>query len=179
MIGVVYLVRKIDRKKWEPNPGLQQNEISADAVTANLKTTENKLSLWKCEVAEPKELEQIALALGAAGERIDKIDIVWVAKEILDKDGIKLVESSGTTPVAELRSRHMDAVLLDLSRIGKVAHCLADAIRIGEQHYRFSYNQVKELVCTAVQQGLVTASDLSERIRSEVQNEIVGLARRR
>lgn len=170
MIGVVYLVRKIDRKKWEPNPGLQQNEISADAVTANLKTTENKLSLWKCEVAEPKELEQIALALGAAGERIDKIDIVWVAKEILDKDGIKLVESSGTTPVVELQSRHMDAVLLDLSRIGKVAHCVANAIRIGKQHHRFSHYQVKKLVRTAVQQGLVMVSDLHQGIQKDIQS---------
>ena len=36
-----YLVRKVTRAKWDRRDGLAENEIPADAVTSDLRTTNN------------------------------------------------------------------------------------------------------------------------------------------
>ena len=52
------LARKIARAKWEPKPELGNDEIAADAVTADLKTTGNTLSFWRCESSSAADLQR-------------------------------------------------------------------------------------------------------------------------
>ena len=47
----MFLARKITHAKWKRQdllPHLTSDEISADAVTADLRTSEDSLSLWRC-----------------------------------------------------------------------------------------------------------------------------------
>ena len=44
------LARKISRAKWEAVEAFGPHAIGADAVTPCLRTTDNALSLWECDV---------------------------------------------------------------------------------------------------------------------------------
>lgn len=81
----MFLARKISLAKWSKKSELEVGEIPADAVTADLRTQDNAL-FWRCGDGERVEIEEAALAIAAAWERVDKIDVVWLAADELRSD---------------------------------------------------------------------------------------------
>lgn len=163
----MFLARKITRAKWLQGPRLGRGEIGADAVTADLRTSGNALSFWRCDSGVENQVERVALAMAAAGNRIDKLDVVWIAEGDLAADGQSWEATDGRTPVAELRNRHVDLQRLDYVRLGNVARRVAAAIA-SEWCLRFSRRRVKMLLVAAVQRGDLDLADLAERVRDEV-----------
>ena len=131
----MFLARKISLAKWskkQKKGELAEDEIPADAVTADLRTQDNKLSFWRCDTKETTEVNKAALAIAAAYDRVDKIAVVWLAADKLRADGQTLEDSKGRTPVRELAELHMDVCRLDYMRLGKVAQCIFTALKEGQ-----------------------------------------------
>lgn len=166
----MFLARKITRAKWDKD-GFADGEVPADAITADLRTKDNKLSFWQCGDGTICEVEEAALALAAAAERVEKLEIVWVSAEDLHADGQTKDETEGRTPVAELLSRHVDVSLLDYTRLGKVAYRIATAMK-DDQYEQLTRRRVADLIAKAVEQGRVELSELKEKVRSEVRRSL-------
>ena len=149
------------------HPELSAGEIAADAVTADLRTSGNALSFWRCGNAAAAEVERVALAMAAAGDRIDRLDLVWIAEEHLAADGQAYEDTDGRTPVAGLRNHHVDLHRLDYARLGSVAKRVAAAIE-SERYVRFTRARVKRLLVAAVRRGDVSTAELADRIGEEV-----------
>ena len=90
----MFLARKITRAKWV-DAHLDSGEIPADAVTADLRTRNNALSFWQCGDATEEELDEAVLALAAAAQRVESIDIVWLSYDELRTDGQRLDVTAG------------------------------------------------------------------------------------
>lgn len=165
----MFLARKITRAKWNPQKDLSKGEIAADAVTADLRTQKNSLSFWQCQEDENGtiDIEDATLAIAAAGDRIDKIDIVWLTSNELRNDGQDLKNTKGRTHIAELANRHVDVCKLDYNRLGKIAHCVLNSIE-KQRCKRFTKKDVKKLLATAVKKGRIKLDDLSDKIRREI-----------
>jgi len=167
----VFLIRKITRAKWgdrhNAQRGLAEGEISADAVTADLRTREDTLSFWQCPTEAHSDIESTALAIAAAGQELDKMDIVWLPDIELLTDGQTLQDTDGRTPVADLVKRHMDICHLDYVRLGKVAERILAAIE-NKRCCRLKKARVKELLVAAIQQGRIDPDQLQERLRSDI-----------
>lgn len=159
---MAWLVRKVSRAKWEPTLGTKK--ISADAVTGDLRTSNNELSLWKIASSERAELEKAALALAAAGDRIDTLDIAWIASEDIEGQGISLRDSPGRTAAVALKHSHVDAEKLDLTALCTIAEILARAIRDRAHFKRFTKAQVKQLLRTSLDAGQVDRALLSVKL---------------
>ena len=167
----MFIVRKIARAKWDVTRnaarGLADGEISADAVTADLRTQGGTLSFWRCSTEANGDLEEAVLAIAAAGDRLDKIEVVWLAVEDLQGDGLTLKDSSGLTRVADLTRRHVDVCKLDCVRLGKVAQRVAEAIGFGR--YRpFTRRRVKGLLLKAIKEGRINPDELPENFRKDL-----------
>ncbi len=143
------LVRKITRAKWgdEINP----DQIPADAVTADLRTSSNTLSFWRVDQPSDDQLNQIVLALGAAADRIDRMDLSWIDEHCLRSREISIRESEGRTPVARLRAYHVDVTDLILDSLCIVAKSIAEALG-QEQYKRFSPKTLKRLLAQEANQ---------------------------
>ena len=165
----MFLARKITRAKWV-SADLDSGEIPADAVTADLRTKNNTLSFWQCGDGTEEELNEAVLALAAAGQRVENIDIVWLSHDELRADGQRLNITAGLTPVAELVERHVDLSFLDYVRLGRVADRVAAALEAG-RHRRLPRPRVVEILARAVQQRRVGLSDLQEKVRSAVETQ--------
>lgn len=164
----MFLARKITQAKWRKRgDGLAEGEIGADAVTADLRTLQNSLSFWRCSSGDRAEIDGVALAIAAARDRIDKLDIVWIAEKDFESDGQALKETDGRTPAAAFRKRHVDLHRLDYVRLGKVAARVAEALE-AERRKRFNAGDVKEILVAAVRGGEVEIDDLAEKIRERV-----------
>ena len=168
----MFLARKISLSKWEKSKwaenGFPDGEIPADTITADLRTKDNTLSFWQCGEGESGELDDAALALATAADRVDKIDIVWVSEDDLSTDGQRSVRTEGRTHVTELIERHVDITSLDHVRLGRLAHRIAVAIEEG-RYRRLKRREVAELLTTAVLQCRVELARLDKRIQAEVQ----------
>ena len=167
----MFLARKITRAKWEPKQGFAHGEIPADAVTVDLRTHGNSLSLWQCGDATLYEVEEAALALATAGNKVDKLDIVWLSDDDLRADGQNWDETEGRTPVTDLITQHVDLSLLDYARLGMFAHRIAAAIEEG-RYKRLTRRRVADLIATAVRQGRVELDHLEKKVKSEVSRSL-------
>lgn len=171
VIRVSVLARKITRAKWELAEGLQAGEISADAISIDLRTTGNSLSFWHCSTATDEELRKTVLALATAADRVDRMDVAWIAVPAIEAEELCQIRTEGETPVASLRDRHVDLAKLDMIRLGKVARLIAAALT-QNQHRRMSKKEVVEIIVEAVHQRLVDLADLKEKVREEVEKEL-------
>lgn len=163
----MFLARKIARAKWDAKQGGVEGEIPADAVTGDLRTQDNTLSFWQCDTGTNGDVEEAALAIAAAGKRVDKLDIVWLATDELQADGQVWEHTAGQTPVADLVERHANVYRLDYARLGKVANRVAAAIK-GCQYRRLTKACVKKLLSTAVKQGRIDREDLDPDLLKKI-----------
>ena len=164
----MFLARKITRAKWtDDDRGLAEGEISADAVTGDLRTQGDSLSFWRCDTDANDDVEDAALAIAAAGERVDRLDIVWVSQDQLLSDGQTLMDSRGRTPLSEMADQHVDVSRLDYVRLGSLARHVVAAVK-NHRCRRLTKGRVKKLLSTAVEQGRVKTEDLADALRAEI-----------
>lgn len=145
---MAYYVRKISRSKWQENPlsadetkALQEvKSVAADAITNCIKTTGNKLSLWKVE--EKRDLIEDIIPLIIGFERPDTCDIIYISDKIFSEEGISLEQSSedANTPIESLKQYHYNAVVHDYDGLGKFAKAILKSL---SNHKRFKGKEVK------------------------------------
>ena len=163
----MYLARKFERAKWDAQYGVAVGEIPADAVSVDLRTSKNTLSFWDCGEATLDEIKDVVLALAAARDRNDKVDVVWVAKDKMAIHKLEIIESQGKTLVKSLVDKHRDAIALDYVRLGEIAHVLAESLDNGRYH-RFTRQEVVKIIGVAVSDGRIKKNDLTEKVRRDL-----------
>ena len=125
------------------------------------------MSFWRCPTDESSDLCQTALAMAAARERVEKIEIVWLPDREMESGGQTLEDTEGRTPFRDLTKRHVDVVGLDHVRLGRVAESVASALE-GGQWLRLSRQEVLRLLVQAVGDGRVEMARLQEKVRAAV-----------
>ena len=145
---MAYYVRKISRSKWQEDPLsadeekalLEVKKVAADAVTNCIKTTGNKLSLWRVEEKRDSIDDIIPLIVGF--ERPDTCDIIYISDEVFLQEGIVIEQSSedANTPIEELKQYHYNAIVEDYEGLGKFARIV---LRSLDNHKRFKGKEVK------------------------------------
>ncbi len=164
----MFLVRKISHSKWDrcnnEKHGLGRDEISADAVTADLRTSSNQVSFWKCNSDELDKVREIALAIVAGSDRIETIVVVLVPVSDLKDDGLDWNTSEGRTPVQDLSKLHVDVCHLDYERLGKLARHVRQAVD-GQRYERVSKKQLIDLVAEAAARGRLNVSELRPKVK--------------
>lgn len=163
----MFLARKINHAKWNAQQELAKGEISSDAVTGDLRTQGNSLSFWRCGTGTSEDVDEAVLAIAAAGNRIDRLDIIWLPDDDLEANGLSLNDTKGRTPVAELVDRHVDVCRLDYVRLGEVARHVVAALD-DERCRRFTKKQVKTLLVTAAGKDRIDLARLADGVKKEI-----------
>lgn len=166
LLSMSWLVHKISRAKWEATIG--PNKISADAVTVDLRTKNNELSLWKIASLERADLEKVATALAASGQRVDTIDVAWITVKELRRRKIRLRDSPGNTAAVAYKNLHVDAKELDLAALRAIAKVIARDIRQNDHFKRFTRAEVKRLLQSGLAEGAIDLKLLKPEIRTEL-----------
>jgi ssRNA-specific RNase YbeY (16S rRNA maturation enzyme) len=111
------------------------------------------------------------LALAAAAERADKVDVVCVDEARIRAANLVAQDTPGETPVTSLREYHVDVQCLDYVRLGTVANLVSDALKAASV-VRVTRKNVLALLVDAVRNGLVVMEELQENVRDEVQKRL-------
>lgn len=160
-----YLIRKIQRSKWDQVDLSQTDDVSADAITLCLKTTSNSLSVWRIDNED--DLDQAVLAIVANQDHIDTIDVIWMDEHKLREIGIELLCSPGITPVPHLVDTHVDIAKLTYSKIGllkdEVVQCINSA-----RVKRYTVAAIKKILLDSIEKKLIAIEDLKESVRNKI-----------
>jgi len=166
---VTFLGRTISGAKWLVKPPFVGDEIAAEALT-DLRTVSNKLSLW--EFASPDtDWKELMLAVASSWKSLDTVDAAWLEREALSCV-VRLENSPGPTPVANLRDRHVDAVALDLVRLVGVAKLFASVVRSPGPIRRVIVSETAEILAEAVREGRLALGDLNVKVRELVKKKL-------
>ena len=112
---MAYLVRKININQWPDGENsffVSKEELNADAVTSDLRTTNNTLSWWRID--DETELEQ------------NNIRIIALSFEELEANFcLKNTPNQGDTAVKEFKQRHYDMCNMNYGLLGKISYFIA------------------------------------------------------
>lgn len=162
------LARKIGLAKWRPHPNYtvlnSPDDISADAITADLRTESRSLSLWACASASDQDIKDVALALAASMERLGKIELVLLNREDILQGGHTVNFTESKTPVLDLRDNHVDVCDLTYQGLGNIAHLVMSAVRSG-QCKTVPQPEVSNILKSAIQQRRIDFDKLSEPLK--------------
>lgn len=164
----MFLARSIRRSKWPVNPEVTMDEISADAITGDLRTRDNSLSFWHCDSTDKDDIDDAVLAISAGRDSVQKVEVVWLKRVELESAGQDLAQTDGSTPVADLVDSHIDVCSLDYQRLGGLASLVISAIA-SDQYQQVTRKQVQRILANAILQGRLSLGDLNTKIQVEVQ----------
>ena len=164
----MFLARKIGLAKWRPHPKYtilnSPDDISADAITADLRTESRSLSLWACESAADQEIRNVALALAASMERLGKIELVLLDQEDILQSGHEVNFTESETPALDLRDHHVDICDLTYQGLGHIAHLIMSAVQSGRCK-TVPQPEVSNILRSAIQQRRIDFDKLSEPLK--------------
>lgn len=103
-------------------------DVPADTVAAEFKTTENKLSVWKIENED--DLNDAFIAMALSSDSIGTIDAVLLEEDDLSK--LKIEEEVAATPVIEANKKHRNIVELNYVNLGDVIKSILNALEKGD-----------------------------------------------
>lgn len=104
---------------------LSAEELQADAI-GDLRSSDNKLSLYLIDEADDAETLRVVAALAANRERIANVDFALVDVEHLRSIDVSIEESSGDTADSHVNSLHRDLIKLSATQIFKLANHIYD-----------------------------------------------------
>lgn len=170
---MAYYVRKISRSKWQENPlstdeskaSQEVKNVAADAITNCIKTTGNKLSLWKVEEKRDSIEDIIPLIIGF--ERPDTCDIIYIDDRMFYEEGISLEQSSqdANTPIEDLKKFHYNAVVKDYDGLGKFAKVVLKSL---SNHKRFKGKEVKAKLQEMLNNHEISRDMISEKLYDKI-----------
>jgi hypothetical protein len=166
----IFLARSISTAKWKSQNNIAEDEIAADAVTYDMRTSDNTLSFWLFDSGREGSLEEVALALACARDNIQRLDLVWLVHKQVEEINLRINPTLGATPARHLQQFHRDVVGIDLVRLKTLADCIAKAVR-DNQTKRFTEKQVHNLLFKATSDKLVSLIDLKVSIAEKLQQQ--------
>lgn len=147
-----YLLRKITRKKWDPNMESDPSHYTADAITGCTRTTQNTLSVWHSDKKDfnSEESNLLVTALASSMERPDAIDLVWLKEPWLIHQGVVIKETQGGSKCEIANDNHKDLVDLRHKDLALVGEHIVQQLSKSENFKRFSRAKLLELMLEAV-----------------------------
>jgi hypothetical protein len=165
-----FLARSVMAAKWKERDIGGHMSVPADGITNDIRVKDDCLSFWTCDPNDPPSVEQVVLALAAARDTVDKLDLVWIDETAIKNIPLRIVPTEGRTPAQLLRDRHRDVADIDLGAMYKLAQDVAKAVNVKPlQVQRWTKAEVMKILKNAAVQNSLDMNAVGEKIRIEIE----------
>ena len=141
---------------------------AVDAVTRDLRTDENALSVWCCDPALLATFDNVVIALASNREKVDRLDIVILNADDLIQANLSILEKPGNTPADTLNSNHRDVAGFTLTSLVEFARLVHHVARIDALSLRFAVKEVRALLHKAIADGVLQPGRLNPKLAAEL-----------
>lgn len=156
------LVRKVTKSKWLQNNISEGESPSADAITTDLRTTKNSLSVWEIESIDM--LEDAVLAIVSAGDHLDTIDVILFDSDDFSCSRLEVRKTDVPIPFKDFIKQHRDIVNLNYRSLGEVAKLIVKSISSNSGICRFSRGKLKKIINSGLSEGKVQSDAMNHAI---------------
>lgn len=160
-MSLAMLVRKISQAKWQTFAHEDGKPVTADAVTGDLRTQNNNLSLW--QISDLSELHEAALAIVSGQERLETIDLAVLDENELIEKGFSVQETLGSTPVKDLQRIHRAVVSLTCNDLHPLAQVVISSFRQNRVR-RITEKGSRDIITNAIKNERLELSDLKKKV---------------
>ena len=136
-----------------------------------MRTSDNTLSFWLYDSDKNGSFEDVALALAATRDTVQRLDLVWVDEEQVKKMELSIRSAKGQTPAKHLQDSHRDVVGVDLTRLVRLARTVAKAVS-NNQMKRFTEKQIGDFLAKAARDKLISTEDFKKSIAKKIEQNI-------
>ncbi|MNQ00111.1 hypothetical protein D3C85_127490 [compost metagenome] len=164
---MAYLVRRINRSKWDVFDYLNEDDAPADAMTLCLKTFNNELSTWLIDDLEDLNKAILALITGSKQENLSTIHIVYFDQKIIAEKALSLKNTDGDTVIGAYKKNHWDIDELTYSSLGKVKDIIIDCLR-NDRFKILTKATLKELLNNSIKNGILEKSNLNKKLQENL-----------
>ncbi|UYQ93957.1 hypothetical protein MKQ68_02465 [Chitinophaga horti] len=162
-----FVVRRINRAKWDQLKDAN-GDVSADAITICLKTTNNDLSVWRIDSLSDLEKAILALVTGACAVKLSTIYIVVINEDDIKNKGLQLTPTDGDTTITSLVKLHQDISSLTYNKLGAVKDLILHCFSSPTTFQTYTRKQLKDLIKDAITNNSISISELNpELVASE------------
>lgn len=159
-----YLLRKYTIDKWIiKDPFSEDTRFPADPL-GDLKTTDNKLSVYFID-DKGSNLDEVILALASAPEKKYLDDILaYVLLDPVELERMKFVikESKGKTRIHKVNESHRDIVGLTAERLIELAKIIYKRTKNGSSMGLRNKQTIRTMATNALGKGLFASKDIGQ-----------------
>lgn len=165
------LIRMISGiSKWDGSKIINRKDsyICGDAIS-DLRTTDNKLSVWKADNQEDINDAIVALALNR--DSVSKISYFLLKEEDLDKMEICISDKQAGVAAgldSLILTKHRDLTDLDYWRLGYLAEHLIELAKDESNRKNCSAREVKELLERYKNENKIIPEQVKEKLRKKL-----------
>ena len=161
-------LRKIDaRSLWQnPLPGegwLGDRDLRADALR-DLRTDENKLSIFEVNEEDGIPVKRIVAAIAAKRDFLAKVDFILFESDLLGNLDISSEKVAGDTLDPAVNASHIDLVCLTAAKLAE----FGGRIRVDGKIERRAEKQVIALIKESLAQGFIDPGHLKPDVAKHV-----------
>lgn len=156
-------------ERWDGTKVVNRdNAFLSGDIIADLRTTDNKLSVWKADTQEDINDAVVALALGK--DRLSKINYILIEKKDLDKMGINVSECLGDVKGVDekILSKHGDLVELDFWTLGFLAENMANSAKDEKRRTTKTKKDVEKLLNEYKKNNKIKIDEIKQNLKDSL-----------
>lgn len=171
---MAYLVKKINVANWPDGENTffnSINNLSADAITNDIRTDSNELSLWQIEVLS--DIAKVGISfVSSLDNKQNKIYLIALPfDEISGKFELKNTPKHGKTAIIGFNKHHYDLCNLTFEKLGDLAEVIASKTSDGSHKYvqsilvKDAINSIREMLT----KGMIDRNKLGKYVKEQLE----------
>lgn len=157
--------------KWNGSKVVNREDayICGDAIS-DLRTRDNKLSVWKADT--PEDIDDAIVALALNRDSIQKISCFLLNENDLEKIHIKISdEKKGEAAGLDnsILNKHRDLIEIDYWRLGFLAEYMTELAKDKKKRADFSEKRVKTLLEKYKMEKKIIPEQVKEQLRTKLE----------
>lgn len=156
--------------KWDGSKTINRKDpsICGDAI-GDLRTTENKLSVWKIENEE--DINDVIVALALNRDKVCKIDYLILEEAKIANMEIEVVDdqpgrADGLNDT--ILRKHRDLIEIDYKRLGLLAEYMTNIAKVKENRKSMTKKEVKKLLNKYKDESRIQLDSMNSKLRENL-----------
>lgn len=167
-----YLVRMLERQKWEEVQLDYVEQTPADAITSELRTRANTLSLWLIDGIS--DIHNAIITLATGRNKITRLDVILIEESEINNSELMYENSpqSGDSIIDKFNEYHYDLVDMNYEKLGYFCKIIIRNLNDPMKCIRYDKAQVSDILYDGFVKGMFQLDDLNEKLKKDFEKVI-------
>lgn len=162
---MAYLVRKISHGRFQKIcDAANVDNIEADVLSAELRTTDNELSTWV--INNDSEIDKAILAMASSSDHLQSMTFIMLDEDSVRARELIINEKLGNCPIEDLANCHRNISNLSYKALGDVLKIIKETPQ--SRVIRKTEKYISALLNTACVQGRLDPDILSKGVKDKL-----------